>query len=151
LDLTVEEDIEIEEEENEQDGIEEEEDEGNTKEENPFSSLKKSYATKLQDIIEALNLNTEEGVQKILSSNQFDKELIQQLMDKLGISEDTARSFIDDWRKAHEELKRQKLKAKTKFKGMEAIWHCAVCGRGGHPQPVCYVAPYISGYRSVPI
>lgn len=151
LDLALEEDIEIEEEENEQDGIEEEEDEGSAKEENPFSSLKKRYATKLQDIIEALHLNTEEGIQKILSSDQFDNELIQQLMDKLGISEDTAGSFIDDWRKAHKELKQQKLKAKTKFKGMEAIWHCSVCGRGGHPKPVCYFAPYISGYRSVQI
>jgi len=150
LDLALEEVIEIEEEDNQQDGTEEEEeDEGRTKEENPFRSLKIRYTTKLQDILEALNLHTEEGIQKILSSNQFDKEVIQKLIDKLGISEDTARSFIDDWRKAHEELKQQKLKAKTKFKGMEAIWHCAVCGRGGQPKPVCYVAPYISGYSSV--
>ena len=118
---------------------------------NPFGDLNADNIAKLQDIIEKMGLNSEEGIQTLLSSNDKDKVLIQQLMSHLGISEDTARDFLEDWRKAHGKAKEQKRKAKAKFKGMEAIWHCAVCGRGGHPAPVCYVAPYISGYRPMTV
>ena len=119
--------------------------------ENPFSGLDSKQIAALNAIVDELGLNTEGGIQSLLNSNQHDKDLIQQLMVRLGISEDTAKNFLKDWRKAHEEAKRQKLKAKTKFKGMQALWHCSVCGRGGQPQPVCYVAPYISGYRPIPL
>ena len=98
-----------------------------------------------------MGLNDEAGIEGLLSPSQNDPKLIQELMDRLDISEDTARGFLEDWRKAHKETKRQKLKAKTKFKGMRAIWHCSACGRGGYPQPLCYYAPYISGYQSIPI
>ena len=138
-------------------GIEEEEEEEEhvaeeaAAEENPFSGLHDGHIAMLQKIVEEMNLNNEVGIEMLLSSDQHDGNLIQRLMDRLSISEDTARNFLEDWRKAHKEAKRQKLKAKTKHKGMEAVWHCAVCGRGGLPQPVCYVAPYISGYRLIPI
>jgi SpoVK/Ycf46/Vps4 family AAA+-type ATPase len=132
----------------------EEEDEGVeediTAEENPFSTFNVDHIKGLQDIVEEMGLHTKEGIEMILSSDD-DRDLIQQLLERLDISEDTARTFLEDWRKAHKEVKLQKLKAKTKFKGMEAIWHCAVCGCGGFPQPVCYFAPYISGYRAISI
>ena len=146
--LKVDTNIELEEDQREEeDGFVEETD----VDENPFGSLKTSHVTILQDIVEEMGLNTKEGVEMLLSSIKMDGNLIQQLMQRLEISEDTAKSFLEDWRQAHKEANRQKLQAKTKFQGMEAIWHCAVCGRGGLPQPVCYVAPYISGYHQVPL
>lgn len=120
-------------------------------EENTFGSLPKEQIATLQEIVEDIGLNDEAGIEMLLSSNQHDRELIDQLIGRLGISEGTAETFLQDWRKAHKEAKRKKLKAKTKFQGMEAIWHCAVCGRGGLPHPVCFVAPYISGYQPIPI
>ena len=111
---------------------------------NPFDALDSHHLQNLQDIIEKMGLNSKEGMYKILSSH-YDQDIIHGLMQSLGISKDGARKILDDWKKAHKEVQRKK----KKFKGMEAIWHCAVCGRGGLPTPVCYVAPYISGYHPI--
>merc|ERR1719491_497308 len=98
-----------------------------------------------------MSLNTSNGIEKLVSSNDHDNVLFQRLMDGLNVSMDVANNFVDEWRKAHKEANRFKMKNKYKSKVMEAIWHCAVCGRGGHPSPVCYVAPYISCYRATQI
>ena len=117
---------------------------------NPFDSLKASYLKGLQDVIIELGLNTESGIGELLSSTD-NKDVIQRLMENLNIAEDEAKAFIEEWRKAHKEVELQKKKAKKKFRGLEAIWHCAVCGRGGLPQPICFVAPYVSSYRPIPM
>jgi hypothetical protein len=117
--------------------------------ENPFGDLNPAHISSLQKIVEEMGLNSEEGVRVLLDTSRDDKDLVQCLIRSLGISEDTARGFLKGWREAHQEATKQKIKAKTKHKGMQAIWHCAVCGRGGQPQPVCYVAPYISSYRPI--
>jgi len=62
-----------------------------------------------------------------------------------GFSMRDATDAVGQWQTGHKEV--QKKKHRTKSLGLEAIWHCAVCGRGGQPQPVCYVAPYISSFR----
>ena len=116
---------------------------------NPFSNLKEKHLSALQDLVQKLGLNTEQGIEKLLSSDENDEHLIQQLILQLKISEDTVKTFLDDWRNSYNEVKRKKLKVKKKFKGMQPIWHCAVCGAGGLPQPVCYVAPYISEYQPI--
>lgn len=114
--------------------------------ENPFSTLPTNHLKTLNDIVDEMGWNTFEGIERLLSSKE-DTVLIPQLMERLEICEDAARSILESWKKSHKEAKQQKLGKKTK--GMEAIWHCAVCGRGGRPQPICYVAPYISGYRPI--
>ena len=122
------------------------------KDENPFSSLNTDYITALNDIVDELGMNSPKGIEELLSPSPNSKDesaLLQRLLESLGISEDVARGFLGDWKKAHKEAKRKKLQNAKKFKGMEAIWHCAVCGRGGRPRPICFVAPYISGYQSV--
>lgn len=121
-----------------------------TKDESPFSILNTDHIQALNDIVEKMNLNTLEGIEQLLSSSPSSKNetaILQQLIERLGISEDVARGILDNWKIAHKEAERQKLKDAKKFKGMEAIWHCSVCGRGGNPRPICYFAPYISGYR----
>jgi SpoVK/Ycf46/Vps4 family AAA+-type ATPase len=148
--LALEEKIDVEEEEEEEESTLEEEN-ITEEDENHFSNLNTNHMKGLQDVVEEMGLNTLEGIEKLISSNGHDNDLIQRLMEYLDISMDVAQKFIDEWRKAHKEANRQKMKMKYKFKGMEAIWHCAVCGRGGHTSPVCYVAPYISSYRAVPL
>ena len=147
--LAVEEVIENEEEKEE----EKKEVEENTTEEetNSFDNLNTGHLKGLQDVVEEMGLNTSNGIEKLVSSNDSDNNLFQRLMENLDISMDVAQTFVMEWRKAHKEANRLKMKNKNKFKGMEAIWHCAVCGRGGHTSPVCYVAPYISSYRAAPI
>ena len=104
-----------------------------------------------------MGLNTLEGIKRLKSSKNDDhdnNDLIQRLMEYLNISMDVAQKFINEWRMAHKEANRQtKMKMfNSKCNGMEAIWHCAVCGRGGQTSPVCYVAPYVSSYRpAVPL
>ena len=120
---------------------------GKKKDENLFNNLNAEHLSSLQDIVEKMGLNTKEGVKALLDPSYDDTDLINELIHCLAISEDNARDILSEWREAHRKLKKQKLKSTRK--GMEAIWHCAVCGRGGQPKPVCYVAPYISSYRSI--
>jgi SpoVK/Ycf46/Vps4 family AAA+-type ATPase len=147
--LALEEEMEIEEEEEEENPFEE--GEITDEDKNPFSNLNANYMKGLQDVVEEMGLNTLKGIEKLISLNDHDNDLIQRLMEYLDISMDVAQNFVDEWRKAHKEANQQKMKMKNKFKGMEAIWHCAVCGSGGFPSPVCYVAPYISSYRPIAI
>ena len=114
--------------------------------ENPFSTLRISHMKALNDIVDEMGWNTFEGIERLLSS-KGDTALIHQLMERLELSEDAALGIFEGWKKSHKEAKRQKLANKTM--GMEAIWHCSVCGRGGKPKPICYFAPYISGYRPI--
>jgi SpoVK/Ycf46/Vps4 family AAA+-type ATPase len=148
-DLELEEKVEEEEEENPS-----EEGEATEEDNNPFSNLNTNHMKGLQDVVEEMGLNTLEGIKKLIYSKNDDhdnNDLIQRLMEYLNISMDVAQKFINEWRMAHKEANRQtKMKMfNSKCNGMEAIWHCAVCGRGGHTSPVCYVAPYISSYRPV--
>ena len=115
---------------------------------NPFDDLNTGYTKCLQDVVEEMGLNTKEGIKLLLSSND-NKQIIEKLMERLQISENAAQNYLKDWRKAHKTLDSLREQMDTKSNGMEAIWHCAVCGRGGRPQPVCYVAPYISGYKPI--
>lgn len=149
--LALEEEMEIEEEEEEEEENPFEEGEITDEDKNPFSNLNANYMKGLQDVVEEMGLNTLKGIEKLISSNDHDNDLIQRLMEYLDISMDVAQNFVDEWRKAHKKSNQQKMKMKNKFNGMEAIWHCAVCGRGGRPSPVCYVAPYISSYRPIAI
>lgn len=149
--LALEEEMEIEEEEDEEEENPFEEGEITDEDKNPFSNLNANYMKGLQDVVEEMGLNTLKGIEKLISSNDHDNDLIQRLMEYLDISMDVAQNFVDEWRKAHKKSNQQKMKMKNKFKGMEAIWHCAVCGSGGFPSPVCYVAPYISSYRPIAI
>jgi SpoVK/Ycf46/Vps4 family AAA+-type ATPase len=149
--LALEEEMEIEEEEEEEEENPFEEGEITDEDKNPFSNLNANYMKGLQDVVEEMGLNTLKGIEKLISSNDHDNDLIQRLMEYLDISMDVAQNFVDEWRKAHKKSNQQKMKMKNKFNGMEAIWHCAVCGRGGRPSPLCYVAPYISSYRPIAI
>jgi len=125
-------------------GLEEDEKE----EENLFLSLNPDFMKAMQNLVEEMGLNSKEGIEELLSSLD-DTKIIQKLKLRLSIGEDEAKNHLNEWRNAHKELKRHKEKRNSN--GMEAIWHCAVCKRGGHPQPVCYFAPYISGYRVISI
>lgn len=114
---------------------------------NLFNGFDLDQLKKLQDVLDSLGLNNEEGIKHLLVSNSSDEDIIQKVASGLTISNDIARKLLIDWKKKQKQL--QQEKTKNKREGMEAIWHCAVCGRGGLPAPVCYVAPYISGYRRV--
>lgn len=114
---------------------------------NLFNDLDLEHLKKLQDVLDSLGLNNEDGIKHLLVSNDDDEAIIQKVASGLATSSDIARKLLIDWKKKQRQLQQEKKKSKRE--GMEAIWHCAVCGAGGQPAPVCYVAPYISGYRRV--
>lgn len=114
---------------------------------NPFVEFNKEKLNNLQDVLDELGLNNADGVRQLGADLQ--ESIAQALEKKLGCSRDEAIVFLHDWQRVRnqveEQMKEQKRAAKTST--VEAIWHCAACGRGGCPTPVCYVAPYISEYR----
>jgi hypothetical protein len=113
---------------------------------NPFENIDKRKLQTLQDILNELNLNSEEGIRRVPSMTGAIAKL---LAERLGCSLDEATAHLTEWQNARDEAEEQlkKQKMKMKISKVEAIWHCAACGAGGYPTPVCYYAPYISGYR----
>jgi hypothetical protein len=100
--------------------------------------------------VEKLGLNSKEGVRKLVNLNtdavEF-KQLTAELAQNYGCSSEEATRLLQDWQNAHKALDDVVNQVKTAT--AVPIWHCRVCGRGGQETPICYVAPYISGYRTV--
>jgi AAA+ superfamily predicted ATPase len=119
---------------------------------NPFGQFDPSMLLRIQDVLSDMGLNSEIGVRSVASldptSDRF-LQLVRTLVEKAGISQDAATQVLIEWQRALSAAEKQKKKAKAalRLRAVEAIWHCAACGRGGNPVPVCYVAPFISGYR----
>lgn len=124
---------------------------------NPFDELDVDVLKSLQSLMTENGLNTEEGAAKLSTLGPSDREyqeLVEQLV-ALRFSTAHAREQLTKWqaaqRELQKELQRMKEQQKQQVLTQEAIWFCAVCGAGGYPTPVCFVAPYIKYYRAVMI
>jgi len=104
----------------------------------------------LQNIVDELGINSEEGIRKFAeldASGPQLNDLAVKLAQKLNASLETAKKQLIEWQQAQKQL--QKQKTKWCKRGMQPIWRCAVCGRANRPYIVCYVAPYIVRYQPI--
>lgn len=121
---------------------------------NPFENIDQRLLSSLQDFMVAKGLDTEEGIQHLLSlaeDSQELSELLKQIVTASGMSLEQARKELVKWKDAQKVVAEYKKKAAIlhKTKKREAIWRCRVCGRADLPYIACYVSPYIVGFRSV--
>ena len=120
---------------------------------NWFADVDTRVLGRLQQVLDSMGLNTEEGMATVNGMQPGDPqflEFVRSLQETLGLSETDAAAAICTWTRAYQKMaaKRKQLKAQKK-RTMQPIWRCAVCGRADLPQIVCYVAPYIVRYQPV--
>jgi len=117
---------------------------------NPFSSIDETCLLQIQEFVNEQGINTAEGVKQLAVLSRGDPKF-QDLRDKLvsqtGMSPEKAVEVLTKWQDEQKNLQEKLHELQQGSQGMEAIWRCAVCGRGGYPWIVCYVAPYIECYR----
>lgn len=99
------------------------------------------FTIKLQDLLDQMGLNNQEGVRGLsllpLDSNEMIR-MAEQLSKMLDVSIESAIEMLSDWQHVQAEVQelleaqeKEKEEAKLmKRKSMIPIWRCAVCGRG---------------------
>lgn len=110
----------------------------------------------LQDILDDMGLNSEEGVRELagldLQSGRM-QDIARNLAGKLNTTVGEATEFLKGWqvsqREMLEKLEQEKKDVASGKQKLQAIWRCAVCGRADQPFVVCWVSPYIVRYTSV--
>jgi SpoVK/Ycf46/Vps4 family AAA+-type ATPase len=110
----------------------------------------------LQDILDDMGLNSEEGVRELAGLNLQSgrmQDIARNLAGKLNTTVGVATEFLKGWqvsqRKMLEKLEQQETDAASGKQKLQAIWRCAVCGRDDKPFVVCWVSPYIVRYTPV--
>jgi len=126
-------------------------------------STEKFYL-ELQNIVDAMGLNTAEGVAGLSSldvSSQEFADLVSELVRRTNglLTVDMARAKLLDWIRDQENVrdkmleqeKEMELAKLQKRKALLPIWRCNVCGRADKPYIACYVAPFIVRYEEYDI
>ena len=128
----------------------------------PAAAAGNPFLVKLQDLLDARGLNSQQGVERLSQLDPSSSEmraLAQEIADTLQISVEEAQEKLRGWQKdqknvrdAMQEQEREMEKArKEKRRALVPIWRCAVCGAANKPYIACYVAPYIVRYDEVDI
>ena len=114
-----------------------------------FGDLDAASLTELQASLDALGLNSEEAIARLVAGGDSGAEFLRlvQHFTKGAGSPSTAILFLKKWLQKQKEL--QEKMAELKKKRLRPIWRCGVCGRANLPYIVCYVAPGIVGYDEV--
>jgi rubrerythrin len=99
------------------------------------------FTIKLQDLLDQMGLNNQEGVRGLSLLALDSKEMIslaEQLSKMLNVAPESAIEMLSDWQHVQAEVQelleaqeKEKKQAKLmKRKSMIPIWRCAVCGAG---------------------